>query len=60
MKKVKIAQIGTEHDHAAQNFNSILKQAAVFDILGYARLEDEAGYNFKKWNDIQETKRRMV
>ena len=55
MKKVKIAQIGTGHDHAAQNFNSILKQSDVFDVVGYARVENEDGVNFKKWSDKEIT-----
>ncbi len=45
MRKIKIAQIGTGHDHATQNFNSILKQSDIFDVVGYARVENEDGVN---------------
>lgn len=48
---IKIAQIGTGHDHASQNFNSLLKQPDIFDVVGYARVEDEDDTAFQKWKD---------
>ena len=55
MRKIKIAQIGTGHDHAVQNFNSILKQSDIFDVVGYARVEGEDGANFQQWSDKEIT-----
>lgn len=41
MKKIKIAQIGTGHDHAA-DIISVLKKKDAFDLVGYCRVpEDE-------------------
>lgn len=51
MKKIKIAQIGTAHDHALQNFNSLLRQTEIFDVVGYARVEQEDGFAFEHLKD---------
>ena len=51
MKKIKIAQIGTAHDHALQNFNSLLRQTEIFDVAGYARVEQEDGFAFEHLKD---------
>lgn len=45
MRKIKIAQIGIGHDHAEGIFDSLKRQAEIFDIVGYAVPEDEeSGY----------------
>jgi len=42
MKKVKIAVIGINHySHAKHIFSSIAKQKDIFDLVGYALVEDE-------------------
>ena len=51
MKRIKIAQIGTGHDHAMQNFSSLLKQTDIFDVVGYARVEQEDDKAFQAVKD---------
>lgn len=51
MKKIKIAQIGTGHDHASQNFNALLKQTELFDVIGYAKVENEDDSAFQNVKD---------
>ena len=46
MKRIKIAQIGTAHDHALQNFNSLLRQTDIFEVVGFAKVEQEDGAAF--------------
>ena len=41
MKKIKIAQIGTGHDHAAPTIWSIDRCSDVFEFVGYAIGEDD-------------------
>ena len=41
MRKIKIAQIGAEHDHASSAFGSLKKQSDIFDLVGYAIPEGE-------------------
>lgn len=41
MKKIKIAQIGAEHDHACHAIRSLKKQSDVFEVAGYAVPEGE-------------------
>lgn len=36
MKPVRIAQIGSGHDHANQTFRSLLKQKELFEVVGFA------------------------
>ena len=36
MKPVKIAQIGTGHDHALPTFQSLVKNRDVFEVVGIA------------------------
>jgi len=38
MKPVRIAQVGTMHDHAGPTFNSLLKQKDCFDVVGVAEI----------------------
>ena len=40
MKKIKIAQIGTEHDHAWGTAESLRKQDDIFEFIGYCNPED--------------------
>ncbi len=49
MKKIKIAQIGTGHDHADQVFTSLKAMRDIFDVVGYAKVpEDERGYAWRE------------
>lgn len=42
MKKIKIAQIGTGHDHAASNFYALTTELTdIFEVIGYAKVESE-------------------
>ncbi len=36
MKKIKIAQVGTQHDHAINTYNSICSLTDIFDVVGLA------------------------
>ena len=42
MEKLKVVQIGTEHDHAAVVLDSLRRQSDIFDIVGYVVPEDDA------------------
>ncbi len=46
MKKLKVIQIGGEHDHAAPVFSSLRRQSDLFDVLGYVIPEDDLNYQF--------------
>ncbi len=35
MKKIRIAQVGTAHDHAKATMESLLRQPDIFDVVGY-------------------------
>lgn len=49
MKKIKIAQIGAGHDHAADAFKSLTTMPDIFDVVGLAVVEgDEETYNERK------------
>ena len=41
MKKIKIAQIGAEHDHACHAIRSLKKQDDIFELVGFAVPEGE-------------------
>ncbi len=41
MEKIKIAQIGTAHDHAAPAMDTLRAASDVFEVLGYAVPDDE-------------------
>lgn len=40
MKPIRVAQIGTMHDHASSTFHSMLRQPEYFDVLGSAEIAD--------------------
>ncbi len=49
MKKIKIAQIGTEHDHASAIYDTLRTFDDIFDFVGFARTDEEKsglGQNF--------------
>lgn len=63
MKKIKIAQIGTGHDHAASNFYALTTELTdIFEVVGYAKVESEGeipatetwGYTYGKEISYQE------
>ncbi len=43
MKKIKIAQIGIGHDHAADILDCILCMSDVFEVVGLALPDEEKG-----------------
>jgi predicted dehydrogenase len=43
MKKIKIAQIGTGHDHAGMMFETLRKMSDVFDVVGFAQVPEDNG-----------------
>ena len=53
MKKIKIAQIGTGHDHAGVTFATLRRMTDVFDVVGYAevsedKIKDSSGKEYDK------------
>ncbi len=47
MKKLKVIQIGGEHDHAVTVFASLRRQEDLFDVLGYVIPEDDLTCQFE-------------
>lgn len=43
MKKIRIAQIGTGHDHASVVIQTLKLQSDIFDLVGYAVVPEDAG-----------------
>ena len=43
MKKIKIAQIGTAHEHACVAFATLRRMTDVFDVVGYAQVPEDCG-----------------
>lgn len=41
MKKLKVAQIGTEHDHASEIFETVRGMDEYFDVAGFCLIEEE-------------------
>ena len=41
MKKLKVVQIGTEHDHASSAMGSLLRQTDLFEVAGFVMPEDD-------------------
>ena len=41
MKKIRIAQIGTEHDHSPCIMKSLRKNSDLFEVVGYANVPEE-------------------
>ena len=42
MKKIRIAQIGTGHDHASGIFNALWEMSDEVELVGYCTMEDDA------------------
>lgn len=47
MRKLRVVQIGTEHDHAADAMRQMKSMPEVFDIAGFVRVEEKDTF-FKK------------
>lgn len=45
MGQIRVAQIGTGHDHAADIMNTLRMKQDLFDVVGYARVPEDT------WND---------
>ena len=43
MRKIKIAQIGTGHDHAGVTFAALKRMTDVFEVVGYAQVPEDRG-----------------
>ena len=43
MKKIRIAQIGTGHDHAGVTFAALKRMTDVFEVVGYAQVPEDRG-----------------
>ena len=51
MKKIKIAQIGTGHDHAADIFATLNALSDIFEVVGYAEVpEDDVPFAWSQKN----------
>ena len=52
MRKIRVAQIGAEHDHSYLIMNSLRKQTDVFDVIGYAVPDGEKNINPKIYDGL--------
>ena len=43
MRKIKIAQIGTGHDHAGVTFAALRRMTDIFEVAGYAQVPEDMG-----------------
>lgn len=43
MKKIKIAQLGVGHDHAAAAISTLKLQSDIYDLVGYAAAPEDSG-----------------
>ena len=43
MKKIRIAQIGTGHDHAGVTFAALSRMTDIFEVVGYAQVPEDNG-----------------
>lgn len=43
MRKIKIAQIGTGHDHAGVTFAALRRMTDIFEVVGYAQVPEDMG-----------------
>ena len=43
MRKIKIAQIGTGHDHAGVTFAALSRMTDIFEVVGYAEVPEDNG-----------------
>ena len=50
MKKLKVVQIGTEHDHASSAMGSVHRQKDIFEVAGYVMPEDDTVSVFESTN----------
>lgn len=62
MKKIKVAQIGTGHDHAVAAIMNLKKMNDIFELVGYATVPEDSGnldrFNFNathnEYEDVKE------
>ena len=54
MKKIKIAQIGVMHDHASAAIGSLKRISHIFDLIGYARPDDDGKAYLEPYKDVPE------
>lgn len=52
MKKLKVIQIGTEHDHAAEAFKTLRAREELFDVIGFCMPEDDTNVLYEKRKDV--------
>lgn len=52
MRRLKVAQIGTGHDHAAAAMRTLKINGDIFELLGYAKVPEDDLASFK-WEDVK-------
>ncbi len=63
MKKIKIAQIGVGHDHAADVITTLKLQSDIYDLVGYAVVLEDSGnldqFSYKGMKEKYENVKKM-
>ncbi len=54
MKKLRVVQIGTEHDHAAESFDTLRKMTDVFEVAGYCTVPEDGTVKLEKKRELYE------
>lgn len=52
MRRLKVAQIGVGHDHAAAAMLTLKKHKDIFELVGYAKVSEDENASFK-WEDVK-------
>lgn len=60
MKKLKVVQIGAEHDHAPEAIRSLLRQSDVFDFVGYVIPDDEPTSYYERFRSDYTSSPRLT
>lgn len=62
-KRIKVAQIGTGHDHASSAIVNLKMQNDIFDLVGYATVPEDSGnldrFNFNATHDAYKDVKEM-
>ena len=59
MKKLRVVQIGTEHDHAAETFDTLRKMTDCFEVLGYCPIPEDGTVKLEKRCEIYDGASRL-
>ena len=60
MNRLKVIQIGGEHDHAPAALDSLRRQSDIFDLVGYVIPEEDASGQFESTKAAYDGVRRMT